>query len=140
MLSGPFVPQGNAVILTTNAVAGTSTSTPVVYPGATGLNLNSFPPQGRFLNLGASMIWLNFSVAANGVAAAGTATAPTPGTTTLGTPQPVVWLAPGIEVSLTLPVGIAQLQGVALNPLGFWLNHVSGGVSQSFQMQLGDGI
>lgn len=139
MQTAPFLPLGNSVILTTNAVAATSTPTPVVCPGATGLNLLNQPIQARFLNLGASMIWLNISTPANGVAAAGVAAAPTPGTTTLGTPQAVFWLAPGIEVSLTLPAGIAQLVGVAGNPLGFWLNHVSPGVSQSFQMQLGDG-
>lgn len=136
MLLAPITLFGNSAILTTNGAASTNTSTPVVYPGATGMNVGTLgqPVQIRLLNIGTAMIWLNFSGLAAGVAVI-----PTAGTTTLGTPQPVVWLAPGIEITLTIPCSIGQLAGVANTPIGFWLNHISSGVSQSFQLQLGDG-
>lgn len=143
MQFSPFQPQGNSAILTAGVA---STSCPVVYPGATGLNVGGAgPPQIRLLNLGTSMTWLNFSVPTYGVgggdptSATGTAVIPVAGTTTLGTPQPVIWIAPGIEITLTIPVGIARLTGVAGTPFGFWLNYISGAAAQNFQLQIGDG-
>jgi len=143
MQYSPFQPLGNSAILTAGVA---STSCPVIYPGAGQLNLNNAsPPQIRLLNLGTVMVWLNFSVPVFGVgggdptSSAGTAVIPVAGTTTLGTPQPVVWIAPGIEITLTIPVGFARLTGVANSPFGFWLNYISGSAAQNFQLQLGDG-
>jgi hypothetical protein len=137
MLLAPITLFGNSAILTTDAVASTSDSTPIVYPGAAGLNVGTVgqPVQIRLLNIGTAMIWLRFS----GLAAAA-AVIPTPGVgATIGTPQPVSWLAPGIEITITIPCSIGQLAGVANTPIGFWLNHISAGVSQAFQLQVGDG-
>jgi hypothetical protein len=126
---------GNSAILTTNATPSTSNSVPVVYKGAANLNLGDvISPQLRLLNIGTAMIWLNFSSPA-----AGTAIIPTPGTTTLGTPQPVIWLAPNVEIVLSL-AAIVQALTPAGTGIGFWLNTISTGVSQSFQLQFGDGL
>lgn len=135
-LQGAINLMGNSVILTTNATPSTNNSVPVIYSGSSNLNLgNSQPPQVRLINKGSGDVWLNFSSPA-----AGTAVVPTAGTTTLGTPQPVSWLAPNVEIVLTLPVSIAPLSGVSGSPLGFWLNTISTLASQSFYLQLGDGL
>jgi hypothetical protein len=131
-----LVLAGNSAILTTNVTPSTNNSVPVVYAGSTNLALGTTqPPQIRLLNKGSSDIWLGFS-SPSAVAAV----IPTAGTTTLGTPQPVIWLAPGIEITLTLAVSILPLVGVAGLPLGFWLNTISVGVSQNFYLQLGEGL
>jgi hypothetical protein len=144
MILSPFQPMGNSFSLTTNGVTLTNTSTPIILVGAGNLNLPSNQPtMARFLNTGASTIWLNFSIpvyaAGGATVAAGTAAVPVAGTTTLGTTANSFWLAPNIEEVLTIPVGPANLTGVANTPLGFWLNNMSVGVSQSFLMQLGEG-
>lgn len=132
MQMAPFSPMGQSTIIT---VGVANQSVPVVYPGATGLNLaNTEPPQIRLLNIGTAMIWINFSSPA-----AGAAVIPTPGTVTLGTPQPVVWAAPGVEITLTIPTSIQQLTGVAATPQGFWMNVIAAAAAQGLQLQLGDG-
>jgi hypothetical protein len=134
-LTSAITLAGNAAILTTNAAGSTSNSVPVTYKGAGNLNLGDLvPPQLRLLNTGTAMIWLSFTSPA-----AGTAVIPTAGTTTLGTPQPVIWLAPNIEIVISVPVAIQQLTPL-VNGIGFWLNTISAAASQSFQLQLGDGL
>lgn len=130
----PFMPIGNAVILTTNGTASTNNSVMVPYVPSAGLNIASAQPtQIRMLNKGTADIWVSFTAAATA------AVIPTPGTTTFGTPQPVSWLAPGVEITLSLP-GIFQLQGATATGYGFWLNNISTGISQNFYFQLGEGV
>lgn len=134
MITAPFLPYGNSVQLTTNGAASTSNSLPVQFKGAGFLNVgDALPTQIRLMNTGASIIWLSFTNAA------AASVIPVAGTTTLGTPQPVIFLAPNILEVFTLPIGIQPLVGVAGTPLGFWLNTISTGVSQTFLMQLGEG-
>jgi hypothetical protein len=137
VLLAPIILLGNSAILTTTVAPSTSSSVPIVYPGAAGLNLPQIvqPMQIRFFNTGASMVWVSFTSPAAGVAVI-----PTAGVgATIGTPQPVMWLAPSVDQTFTIPCSIAPLQGVAGTPIGFWLNHISVGASQAFQLQLGDG-
>src|ERR1700682_1803194 len=117
MILSPFQPMGNSFILTTNGVTLTNNSVPIILVGSGNLNLPSNQPtMARFLNTGASTVWLNFSVptisANQPVVAAGTATVPVAGTTTLGTPGNSFWIGPNIEEVLTIPVGPAYLTGV----------------------------
>lgn len=127
--------MGNAALLT---VGVANASVPVIYKGAGNLNLGDVdPPQIRLLNVTTGMIWLNFSSPA-----AGTAVIPVAGTTTLGTPQPVVWAAPGVEITITIPVAITALTGAGVSggPLGFWLNTIAAAAAQTLQLQLGEGM
>lgn len=135
MQSAPICLMGNSVALTTNGSINTNTSFPIVYEGAAGLNLpGAKPPNIRLLNVGTAVVWFSMT---NPAAVA--AVAPTAGTTDMGTPRPVSWLYPLIEISLTIPCSIAGLSGVAGSPLGFWLNVISGTASQNIYLQLGDG-
>lgn len=134
-IQAAFLPMGQSVILTTNAVASTNQSFAVVYSGSANLNIPSaLPNQARFINIGTDMIWLNFTTPS-----VGTAVIPTAGTTTLGTPQPSIWLAPNVEVVLTLPVSVVPLLPAGTG-VGFWLNTISASASQKFQMHLGEGL
>lgn len=137
MQTAPIALFGNSAILTTNAGASTNTSVPVLLSALGFVNFQN-PPQIRLLNKGTADIWLNFTNPA-----AVPAVIPVAGTTTLGTPSPVIWLAPGIEITLTLPVSIAPMTGVTgvtgAAATGFWMSNISTGTSQSFQFQLGDG-
>lgn len=125
--------MGNSALLT---VGVANASVPVIYKGAGNLNIGDVdPPQIRLLNVTTAMIWLNFSSPA-----AGTAVIPVAGTVTLGTPQPVVWAAPGVEITITIPVSIVPLTGVAGGPNGFWLNTIAAAAAQTLQLQLGEGM
>lgn len=131
----PFQPMGNSVILTTNAGASTSQSTPVTLAGSGNLNIaNPQMFQVRLINIGTATIWMSFTQPASATVAI-----PSAGTTTVGTPQPVLWLFPNVEMIFTLACGIGPLTGVSGTPNGFWVNTISTGVSQSFYMQLGEG-
>jgi hypothetical protein len=127
---------GNSAIITTNATPNTNNSVPVPLAGSANLGLPTLAPGNiRLLNIGTAVIWFSLTSPA-----AGTAVIPTAGTTTLGTPQPVIWIAPNVEVVINLSVAIQALTGVAGGPLGFWINTISLGASQTFLMQLGDGM
>lgn len=132
MLLAPIFLQGNSAILTTSATPSTSRSVPVP---VSSMGVSGGVPQIRLLNKGTVDVWLSFTSPA-----AAAAVIPTAGTeATLGTPQAVLWLAPGIEITLSLPCSIAPLTGVTNTPVGFWVNHISTVASQVFQLQLGDG-
>ncbi len=138
MQCGAINPMGNSFII---SVGAANQSVPVLYTVAGGLGFgqNQAPPQIRLLNTGASMIWIGFSSAA-----AVAAVIPTPGTTTLGTPQAVSWAAPGVEITLTIPCAIqplANVPGRTDQPFGFWMNLIAAAAGPSpLQCQLGDGI
>jgi hypothetical protein len=122
MLLAPFQPYGNAFILTTNSVASTVTS--VLLSGLLNIPAGQNPTAIRFLNKGAADIWISLTAGASAILV------PTAGTTTIGTPQPVFWLAPGVDFVLTPPL-----------PGGgnVYLNSISTAVSQIFYGQFGDG-
>lgn len=139
MQSAPILLSGKSAILTTNGSGGTASSVavPVGSTTVTSLGLGSNrPPQLRLLNIGTAVIWLSFTSPA-----AATAIIPTAGTTTLGTPQSVLWLYPLIEISLTIPCSMAPLASSDANQghQGFWVNMISAAASQSFYFQMGDG-
>lgn len=122
MQLAPFQPYGNAFILTTNSVASTVTS--VLLSGLLNIQTGANPTALRLLNKGTSDIWISLT------AGAGVILIPTAGTSTIGTPQPVLWLAPGVDCVLSpaLPGGN-----------NVYLNSISTGVSQLFYGQFGDG-
>lgn len=132
----PFMPIGNTVILTTNGTASTANNTMVPWVPSAGLNIPSAQPnQIRMLNKGSADIWVSFTAASTAIAI------PTAGanTGTIGTPTAATWLAPGIEITLTIP-GPFALSGATATGYGFWLNNISTGVSQVFYFQLGEGV
>jgi hypothetical protein len=137
----PFQPKGDAFVLTTSATPNTSVSIPVVLGGGSSTGSLALPyhadaPAIRLLNKGTVDIWLSFTNPA-----AATVAAPTAGTTTIGTPQPVIWIEPGVDLIFTLPMTFAALVGApaGLNGPGFWLNMVAAAASQSFYAQIGEG-
>lgn len=137
MQSAAIVLSGNSFIVTVNAA---SASVPVLYnpSGGGGLSLgDAQPPQMRVLNAaGGAMVWYSLTAPASAAVVI-----PVAGTTTLGTPQPVSWAAPGVEFIVTLPT-VARLTGVPGrndNPIGFWLNVIAAAAGQTLQCQLGDG-
>ncbi len=130
----PFMPIGNAVILTTNGTASTVNNVMVPFVPSAGLNIASAQPNSiRMINKGSADIWVSFTAASTAI------TIPVAGTTTVGTPSAVSWLAPGLEITLTIP-GVFQLSGASATGYGFWLNNISTGVSQTFYFQLGEGM
>lgn len=121
MQLSPFQPYGNAFILTTNAVASTATS--VLLTGQLNIPSGANPTAVRFLNKGASDIWISLTQGPSVILV------PTAGTTTMGTPQPVFWIAPGVDCVLSAWPGGQNV----------YLNSISTGVSQTFYGQFGDG-
>jgi hypothetical protein len=122
MQLAPFQPYGNAFILVTNSVASTTTS--VLVSGLLNIPAGQNPTAVRFLNKGLSDIWLSFTTGASALLV------PTAGTTTIGTPQPVFWLAPGVDCVLMPPLP---------GGLNVFLNSISTGTSQTFYGQFGEG-
>lgn len=124
-----FQPQGNTISLTTSAVASTAQSVQIT-PANLGLPaapLGSggipFPPNIRIVSKGTSDIWISITIAT------ATIVIPTPGTTTVGTPQFALILVPSsIEVWSFDP-------GPTM-----WINNISIGVSQTFHITLGEGM
>lgn len=128
----PFLAMGKSFVLTSNAVASTNTSFAIVLATA-GLNPGQNPQQLRAINTGTAMIWGSFS----GLFAA-TAVIPTAGTIDMGTPQPVEWFTPNVEVTLSIPGNIGTMQPAGTG-IGFWLNLISTGTAQALQLQFGEG-
>lgn len=135
-----FCPRGDSVIINTSATPSTSQSTPIVLGGGGSTGTLAIPyhadsQQIRLLNKGTVDIWLSFTSPAAAAVAI-----PTAGTTTVGTPQPVTWLEPGVDLVLTLPQGWQALTGTTLNGPGFWLNTIATVASQSLYLQIGEGL
>lgn len=117
--NAPFAPAGNTISLTTSGTGSTSQSRQV---NASDFGRTSFPPQLRIVNRGASDVWVSFT------SATATVAIPTPGTTTVGTPQPVIILLPGVVEVFS----IAPSQN-------FWINDISTGISQTYHVLAGEG-
>lgn len=139
----PFCPQSYSWVLSSNAVANTNQSTPIYYGTALGIPVDGVgfptlqPQQLRILNKGTVDVW---HLLTNGPAG-GTAAIPTTGTTTFGTPQPGFWAAPGVEISLTLPIQIKVIGSLlnGINQYGFWINTIATVASQVVEYCLGEG-
>jgi hypothetical protein len=129
----PFSPAGNAFIIT---VGVANQQTPILLTGTANANVTSgMPTQIRFFNAGTSAVWATLSTT-SGVAAV----VPTPGTTTMGTPQPVLFIEPGVDLVFTIPCGftpIPQAGGAAIP--GFYLNTISAVAAQPLWCLLGEG-
>ncbi len=133
----PFQRLSQSAIITCGVAAQ---STPLLLAGGANLNLGSGQPtQVRLLNKGTADIWFSFTApAANGAIAI-----PTAGTTTIGTPQPAQWAAPGIEISLSLECGWQLLQGLPGNAapaIGVWLNTIAGAAACPLYLVFGEGL
>jgi hypothetical protein len=135
-----FCPHGDSVILTTSATPNTSQSTPITLGGGGSSNSLALPfhadsQQIRLLNKGTADIWLSFTSPLGATIAI-----PTPGTTTVGTPQPATWIEPGVDLILTLACGWIPLPTTAYNGPGFFLNSISSAASQTLYLQIGEGL
>jgi hypothetical protein len=118
-----FQPQGQTVSLTTSGSASTAQSRQILvtnlgFPAGT-----PFPPNVRIVNRGTSDIWVSFTIAT------ATIVIPTPGTSTVGTPQPALIIIPGS----------VELWSFDAGPT-LWVNDISTGVSQTYHLVFGEGI
>lgn len=121
-----FQPQSNTISLTTSGVASTSQSVQIT-PANLGLPASAagtpFPPNIRIVSKGTSDIWISITILT------ATIVIPTPGTTTVGTPQPCL---------IVLPSSI-EIWSFDPGPT-MWINNISTGVSQTFHISLGEGM
>ena len=118
----PFVPQGNTISLTTSSTPSTSQSRQIT-PANFGLGSASiFPAQVRVVSRGTGDLWINFTTAT------GTIVIPTPGTTTVGTPQLAIIIIPGAIEVFTLPTGSV-----------LWVQDISTVASQTYHLLIGEG-
>jgi hypothetical protein len=140
MILSPFQPMGNSFIINTSGAASTSQNTLVNMVGATGLGLTNMQPNIiRLFNKGSSDIWVSVTSAA-----ATTVVIPVAGTTTLGTPQPVFFVEPGVDLIFTLPSVWIQTSPPGAGGIGqqyqFYINTISTGISQPLYGQFGEGM
>jgi hypothetical protein len=139
MILSPFQPLGNSWIINTSGTANTSQSTLILLTGSTnaGLGAGMQPNIMRVFNKGSSDVWVDWTQTT------GTATIPTAGTTTMGTPQPTTFIEPGVDLIFTIPVTwtvvTAQIQG-NVGQLSFYMNTISTGISQPLYCQFGEGM
>jgi hypothetical protein len=91
----------------------------------TDFGLSYWPPQFRVVNIGTVPVWLWISQASFSL------TIPTPGTTTVGTPQLGVPIIPGI-------VEIYTLSNFQLANL--WINDISTAANQTYYLTPGEGL
>lgn len=124
-----FQPQTNTISLTTSAVASTSQSVQIL-PANLGLTqvgtsgvFQPFPPNIRIVSKGTSDIWISITINT------ATIVIPTPGTTTVGTPQPCLIIVPSSIEIWSFDPGPTM-----------WINNISTGVSQTFHISLGEGM
>jgi hypothetical protein len=124
----PFAPAGNAFIIT---VGVANQQTPILLTGSGNANISSgMPTQIRVFNAGTAAVWATFSTT-SGVSAV----IPSAGTTTMGTPQPVVFIEPGVDLVFTIPCGFTAINGIP----GFYLNTISASAAQPLWCMLGEG-
>lgn len=122
-----FKPVGQTISLATNATGGIANTVQIPVTSWVPTVQIWQPILVRAMNNGASAVFLLFSL--TGTAAA----APTPGTTTVGTPQPGFFIYPstvGPEY-FELPL---QFQG---SPVAIFVSSVSTGTSIAFDLVLG---
>jgi hypothetical protein len=130
----PFAPWGNSFIITTSASTSTSQQTPIILPGSGNLNIPSASPsQIRIYNSGTGPVWFAWSLTLGSTIAI-----PTAGTTTLGTPQPVMWIGQGEDSIFSVPIPPNIIGATA--QLGIYLNTISTVASQSLYCQFGEGL
>jgi len=129
----PFSPAGNSFIIT---VGVANQQTPILLTGSANANISSgMPTQIRFFNAGSSAVWVTMSVT-SGVAAV----IPSAGTTTMGTPQPVIFIEPGVDLIFTIPCGFTPIAQAGAAPInGFYLNTISAVAAQPLWCLLGEG-
>lgn len=126
-----FAPQGKSISFTTNATPSTSQSRLILLSD---IGLGFSPTVVHVYNVGTALVWINFAAASGG-----SVVIPTPGTTTVGTPQIAYPLVPGaIEVfSFALPW---TAQAGLNSPVGFYLQDISASASQTYHLTFGEGV
>lgn len=117
--NAPFSIQGKTVSLQTSATPSTSQSRQIQ---ASDFGMTSLPSQLRFVNNGTSDVWISMT------SATATVVIPTPGTSTVGTPQAVVRLKPGV----------IEVFGMGGGPVLF-VSDISTGASQVYDVTPGEG-
>jgi hypothetical protein len=120
----PFCQQGKTISLT----AGVASQSRQVFPADFGLPAvasapTGFPPHVRIVNRGTVDIWVSFTTASTTIAI------PTPGTTTVGTPQQGFLILPGVIEIFTLPTG-----GL------LWIQDISTQAGQTYHLTIGEGL
>src|SRR5258708_18294323 len=112
--------QGKTISLQTSATPSTSQSR-VILP--TDFGMGNLPAQVRIVNNGTGDVWISMTPAS------ATAVIPTPGTTTVGTPQAVFRLKPGAIETFTCGGGPA-----------LFVNDISTVASQVYDLTPGEGL
>jgi hypothetical protein len=103
------------------------------------LGMTQIPDVLQFINNGTADVWLVLSSTAAPVAAF-----PTPGTTTVGTPQPGLRLKPGAIVvyrcnASVIAQNVPNAAGNQVGP-GFYMATISGTAAQPIDVSPGEGI
>ena len=125
MILSPFLPMGSSFIITTSGTTLTNQST-LVDITLLGLPAGQMPSNIRVRNNDATnALWFSLTPAA------GTAAIPTAGTTTVGTPKLVEWVAASSERVFTINTQSGTSQ--------FYLNTIHVSTSVAVWCQLGEG-
>lgn len=124
-----FAPQGKTLSFTADV---TSQSRRVLLSD---LGLGVAPSCVRVWNTGTAAVWINFT------ASASTVVIPTPGTTTVGTPQVAFPLAPGVIEVISFPIPWTLLTLTPGNLAnGFFMQDISTVAAQTYHVLFGEGV
>lgn len=122
-----FAPQGKTISFS----AGVASQSRLILQSDLGLNFT--PSAVRIINAGSAIIWFNMAAASGG-----SVVIPTPGTTTVGTPQLAIPVMPNAIEVLTLP--IPWTIQAASNVSGFFLQDISTVAAQVYHLLFGEGV